>query len=146
MFEIQLPEGRYQAPGESVTLIEDLARLVSTVPGVTAVTFSDGAPPAGGGFSFDIHPEAEGRPRVEATGLELPHPTVAPDYFSTMGIPLLAGHAFARGDGNDVVIVNDVLARRSGATNHLSAVGSGSTRINAGSPSSESLATSSRWA
>ena len=112
VFEIQLPDGRHQAPGASVALFEQLKQLVTGVAGVTSVSFSQGVPPSGGAFSFDIQPEAEGRPRIDATGLSLPFTTIAPDYFGTMGIPLLAGRTFARDDPDEVVIVNDVLARR----------------------------------
>ncbi len=112
VFTIQLPDARYQAPGSSLMLFEDLDGLVEGGPGVSRATFSEGAPPTGGSFSFDIRPEAEGRPRVDAQGLELPHSRVAPDYFATMGIPLVEGRSFARDDSEDVVIVNDLLARR----------------------------------
>ena len=37
---------------------------------------------------------------------------VAPDYFVTMGIPLIAGRTFSSDDPDTVVIVNEVLARR----------------------------------
>ena len=37
---------------------------------------------------------------------------VAPDYFATMGIPLIAGRTFSSDDPETVVIVNEVLARR----------------------------------
>jgi putative ABC transport system permease protein len=112
VFDIQLPTDRYQAPGASLAFFEELERRVEAVPGVTSATFSQGAPPTGGAFSFDIQPEAEGRPGVAAPGLNLPNANVAPDYFVTLGIPLLAGRTFAPEDPEEVVIVNDVLARR----------------------------------
>jgi putative ABC transport system permease protein len=112
VFEIQLPDGRYQTPGSSLVLFETLDKLVESAPGVTRATFSEGAPPSGGSISVDIRPEAEGRASVDASGLRLPHSRVAPDYFTTMGIPLLEGRTFARDDTDDVVIVNDVLGRR----------------------------------
>ena len=62
--------------------------------------------------SFGIQPEAEGRQAVDADGLSLPHVDVAPDYFATMGIPLIAGRTFSSDDPDTVVIVNEVLARR----------------------------------
>ena len=112
VFEIQLPSERYQAPGAPLAFFEELEQLVEAIPGVAGASFSQGAPPTGSGFSFDIQPEAEGRPAVSAPGLTLPHANVAPDYFATMGIPLLAGRTFAAEDPEDVVVVNDILARR----------------------------------
>ena len=49
---------------------------------------------------------------VDFTGITLPFGRVAPDYLETLGIPLLQGRSFDAADGADVVIVNDVLARR----------------------------------
>ena len=112
VFLVQLPDARYKAPGSSLMLFEELDALVEGVPGVRRATFSEGAPPTGGSFSFDIQPEAEGQGRREAPGLMLPHSRVAPDYFATMGIPLVEGRTFARDDPEDVVVVNDLLARR----------------------------------
>jgi putative ABC transport system permease protein len=111
-FAIQLPAtGRYDVPGERLRLFEGLDSLVEGVPGVGAASFAEGLPPTGGSFSFDITPQAEGGIDVDAPGLRLAHTTVAPDYFSTMGIVLVEGRSF-RTDDEDVVIVNDVLARR----------------------------------
>jgi len=112
VFEIQLPEHRYAAPGVALTFFEQLDGLVEGSTGVRHATFSEGAPPTGGAFSFDIAPEAEGRQRVDASGLELPHTRVASDYFVAMGIPILDGRTFQHDDPGDVVIVNDRLARR----------------------------------
>ena len=112
VFEIQLPAGSYQAPGSSVALFDELDRAIEALPGVRQATFSEGAPPTGSSLSFDMRPSAEGRPDVDVSGLQLPHATVAGDYFSTMGIPLLQGRTFVTDDPEEVVIVNDVLAQR----------------------------------
>jgi hypothetical protein len=42
----------------------------------------------------------------------LPMLRVEPDFFATLGIPILQGRAFTAADGADAVIVNTVLARR----------------------------------
>jgi putative ABC transport system permease protein len=111
VFEIQLPDTRYQTPGSSVALLEGLDRLVEAIPGVGRATFAEGAPPTAGGLSFE-RPEAEGRPNIDASDLELPQRTVTSDYFATMGIPIVEGRSFIAEDPENVVIVNDKLARR----------------------------------
>ncbi len=111
-FKIQLPEARYQAPGSSLNLVQQLKTLVEGIGGVSHATFCDNAPPMAGSIIIDGQPEVDGTPRDGASGLEWPASTVAPDYFSTMGIPLVDGHPFDRADPRDVVIVNDVIARR----------------------------------
>jgi putative ABC transport system permease protein len=111
-FEIQLPEARYQAPGTSVNLLRQLTPLVERIDGVSHATFCDAAPPMAGSMILDGHPEVDGVPRDGASGLNWPASTVAPDYFSTMGIAMVEGRSFQRADPAEVVIVNDLLARR----------------------------------
>ena len=102
---------RYRAPGSRLGFFEQLDELVEDSGGVRSATFASGVPP-GSSVSFKIQPEAEGRQAVDATGLVLPHVAVAPDYFATIGIPLIAGRTFSSDDPETVVIVNEVLARR----------------------------------
>ena len=102
---------RYRAPGSGLSFFEQLDELVEDSGGVRSATFASSAPPDSD-ISFSIQPEAEGRQAVDATGLVLPHVAVAPDYFATMGIPLIAGRTFSSDDPETVVVVNDVLARR----------------------------------
>ena len=111
VFEPLLRGDRYRAPGARLSFFEQLDELVEDSGGVRSATFASSAPPDSG-FSFSIQPEAEGRQVVDASGLSLPHVDVAPDYFATMGIPLIAGRTFSSDDPDTVVIVNEVLARR----------------------------------
>ena len=102
---------RYRAPGSGLSFFEQLDELVEDSGGVRSATFASSAPPDSD-ISFSIQPEAEGRQAVDASGLVLPYVAVAPDYFATMGIPLIAGRTFSSDDPDTVVVVNDVLARR----------------------------------
>jgi putative ABC transport system permease protein len=110
--EIQFPPERYRASGGSLQLMQELDRRLEAAPGVRAVTFSEAAPPRGGSFSFDLQPEAEGQAPPSFAGIELPQLTVAPDYFATLGVPIIAGRTFTPADGDGAIIVNTVLARR----------------------------------
>ena len=111
VFEPVLRGDRYRAPGSRLGFFEQLDELVEDSGGVRSATFASSAPP-GSDISLKIQPEAEGRQAVDASGLTLPHVDVAPDYFATMGIPLIAGRTFSSDDPDTVVIVNEVLARR----------------------------------
>ena len=102
---------RYRVPGSGLIFFEQLDELVEDSGGVRSATFASSAPPKSD-ISFKIQPEAEGRQVVDASGLTLPHVDVAPDYFVTMGIPLIAGRTFSSDDPETVVIVNELLARR----------------------------------
>jgi predicted permease len=106
---LQLSAPRYGGPGQGLAFMQELERKVEATPGVAA-TISGGVPPTGGGFYFELSPEADGFAKVDVD--ELPFHDVAPDFFETMGIPIRQGRSFERGDPGDVVIVNDVMARR----------------------------------
>jgi predicted permease len=108
---IQPSSARYRAPGASLRLLEKLETLVEADPAVLSASFSDGAPPSSG-FTRADGLEAEGGSRVVAAGLMLPSTCVAPDYFATMGIALVEGRTFARGDPEHAAVVSDGLARR----------------------------------
>lgn len=111
VLEVQLPPNRYGAPGATLAFMQELEQKMETRAGVRA-SVSGGVPPTGGGFSFNIKPEAEGGSPVDFSNITLPFASVSPDYFETMGIRIVAGRAFAPEDGRDAVIVNDILARR----------------------------------
>jgi len=108
---LQFQGQRYAAPGAALSFMQELERKVEASGGIKA-TISGGAPPTGGGFSFEITPEAEGGRAVDFTGITLPFGRVAPDYFETMGIPMVHGRTFDDGDDASVVVINDVLAKR----------------------------------
>lgn len=85
-------------------------RLEST--GLMRMTYSGGTPVVSASIYVNVKPEAEGGRDVDFAGQVLPFVEVAPDYFETLRIPLLAGRTFAPDDPDDVVIVNDRLAQR----------------------------------
>lgn len=113
LFDVQFSDDRYPNPVTRTAVIDDVRRRVLAMPGVTHVSYATGVPPFAGGLSFDIHPEADsGPPMAGFEGLELPSGYVTADYFQTMGISLAAGRSFRPDDPAEVIIVNDVLARR----------------------------------
>jgi putative ABC transport system permease protein len=110
--EIQFPDERYRVAGGATQLLGALEARLEAAPGIEAVTVSRGALPGGGDISFRLRPEVDGRPVEAVTIQELPNFTVAPDFFATLDIPLVAGRSFLPSDGTDAVIVNTVMARR----------------------------------
>jgi macrolide transport system ATP-binding/permease protein len=91
-----------------------LAERVRALPGVRSVALTDNAPLSINYNSTDVH--VEGQP--PARGANVPtamNSTVSPDYFETMGVPLVSGRAFGEGDREGaprVLVVNETFARR----------------------------------
>jgi predicted permease len=93
-------------------LLRDVEERVKTVPGVEAASFSFFIFNQGGWtsrlFSRDLDP-AEGRNR------QVRQNTVGPDYFKTMGIPLVAGRLFGPQDTDKsqrVAVISETMANR----------------------------------
>jgi len=95
------------------TFYEQLSEHVRALPGVTAASFTDHLPlgPAREHTILDpMHPESSKNDPIPVDILR-----VAPEYFQTMGIPLLRGRDFVSSDGAEgsgVAIINEALAIR----------------------------------
>jgi len=112
---LSLPDSRYPEEADLSTFARDLLREVESVPGVQSVALSMGAP-FGGGIATLTY-EVEGIVPENNQEFESGFQAVSREYFSTMGIPLLAGRglepADEEGEGPpQVTVVNEALARR----------------------------------
>jgi putative ABC transport system permease protein len=94
------------------TFQDELLERVKTLPGVESASFARMTPLSYGSFSETpvavdgYEPPAEKQPIV-------PYNEVGPDYFATMGIPLVSGREFARADDENaalVAVVNETMA------------------------------------
>jgi predicted permease len=92
---------------------ETIRRETASIPGVIAVTRSTSLP-----LSQDNDPDRvipEGRENEKERWLSVNHNLVDDNYFSVLGLPLLAGRTFDSTDGEhspEVVIVNRTLAQK----------------------------------
>jgi putative ABC transport system permease protein len=114
--QLQLPEGkgeRYEDPATRRRFIDAALARMATLPGVTAATVGSRSPGLGV-ESRDI--EIEGRPNAD--NKEPPEAGLiveAPNYLSTLGIPLLVGRGFSDSDGDpgkEAVVVSRAFADR----------------------------------
>ena len=90
-----------------------LLERVRALPGVTSASVTDYLPLGFESTGQGI--QIEGRPPEANKGLGAGAMSVGPDYFRTMGIPVLEGREFTERDNKgapSVVIVNEELARR----------------------------------
>ena len=98
---------------QSKQLFTRLEDDLALVPGVTGVTDSRVALIAGDNWGNDV--DVEGYPTGPDVDNNSRFNQVGPAYFTTLGVPLLAGREFTRSDGIDaprVAIVNQAFARK----------------------------------
>lgn len=96
------------------TFYRELLRRAGTIPGVESVSLSSAVPLDFGGSSSSSLTIAGYTPGPEEeVVIELY--TVGPDYFRTMGIPLVAGRDFTEQDDSGklpVLVINETMAKR----------------------------------
>jgi predicted permease len=116
--QITLGRSSYVANPEKRTLFfEALEQRLARLPGVNSLGVSDSLPPSGGMRAVPYFIlQAEGRPQTgTGSGGMVGWRAVTPEYFSALRIPILRGRPFTEADrssGEDVVILNAVLAKR----------------------------------
>jgi predicted permease len=101
---LQFPEGaNYSAVGKA-SLVRELRTRLSTLPGVATIT-SAWAPDGNGLRTAAISLNGE-KPSPQNTKLVLYYTYVQPNYFQTLGIPLLLGRGFSRqGDHPEPAVI-----------------------------------------
>ena len=111
---IKLPGLKYHEPIQQATFYQQLLDKVAALPNVQATAVDSNVPFSGvrdqGDFAVAGRPEPRPgeEPTAEAHG-------VSPDYFRTMGIPILRGRSFGPGDvlgKPPVVLIDEGLAQR----------------------------------
>jgi predicted permease len=107
------PELNGYKPQRSAQLFERLEDELAALPGVTGVTA--GLVPLLSGSNWGSSVRVEGFQAGPDTDTESRYNEVAPAYFRTLGIPLIAGREFTRADAAGapkVAIVNEAFARK----------------------------------
>jgi predicted permease len=102
-----LPGAAYPTPESAVAFYRSLLERVETLPGIEHAALADDAPLEGaGGENLLVRGRSE--------RLLVKYKRVAPGYFSTLEIPVIAGREFALSDGADdlpVTVISQELAR-----------------------------------
>jgi putative ABC transport system permease protein len=111
--QLVLPASRYANPAQQAVFYDQLLEKVKSVPGVTSA-----------GMTTRLHLDepgstilffAEGMQDLGAQNPQARLRIVSPQYFETMGIPLVQGRMFNERDtatGPRVMIINESMARR----------------------------------
>lgn len=112
--QISVPDEKYKSKEQVSALYSRVADEIQKIPGVLSVGASSGGPQFGGSESLDVLAEGAAAP---ASGVypQAFYFNIGPNYFRTMGIPLINGRDVTEADNAGappVVIINDTLARR----------------------------------
>jgi len=102
-------------PARIRSLFQDVEDRLAAIPGVTAV--SAGRVPIISGSNWGTSVNVQGFQRGPDVDNNSRYNMIGPDYFSTLGIPLVAGREFTSSDGlgaPDVAVVNQAFARKFG--------------------------------
>lgn len=114
--QVTLPEG--QSSSQNVHFVEQVVERLQALPGVQAAAATDSLPLTD--YARITAVEIEGRPPIDFSRVKpgdvkpASRPTVTPDYFQAMGIPVRSGRAFTTQDPRPAagaVIVNEAFAK-----------------------------------
>ncbi len=112
--ELSLPEAKYPTGQQKAAFFQQVVENVKTLPGVQSVGAVTDLPLSGSNRNYAF--EIEGRPpSIPGASTSGDYRAITPDYFRTMGLPLLRGRPFTPGDDKDtlqVIIINETLARK----------------------------------
>jgi putative ABC transport system permease protein len=112
--EYRLPRNKYVEPPAQWEFHRRVVEQLRTVPGVQSAALIRGLPLTGNGGSVPVTlPDRETPPKGQEP--QVLFNTATPDYFATMGIPLVKGRLFNDGDRFDtpaVFVINQTAARR----------------------------------
>jgi putative ABC transport system permease protein len=110
---ISLPRAKYKEDDQRIAFYKQLLERMRNLPGVEAASATGTLPLGGGGWGRSL--TVEGFPVLSVgQAPAIQHTVVTPDYFRTMGIPLLSGRDFNDADAKgstDVTIIDERLAR-----------------------------------
>jgi putative ABC transport system permease protein len=112
---LDLDPERYDSPDRQTAFFQEVARRAGALPGVESVAFASSMPLTG--FNMIRRGiQVEGRPEIPFEQQpEIAIILAGPDYFRTLGIPLVSGRAFTEADRKGalpVAIVSRSMAKR----------------------------------
>lgn len=116
---VSLPSYRYPEPFQRAAFFRELLQRLKRLPGVESAAAATNLPLSGSDMLFRFA-SVDGAVRQASTTVDRKPPqahyrAVSPEYFSTLGVPLVAGRFLEAGDEAGaplVVLVNEAFARR----------------------------------
>jgi putative ABC transport system permease protein len=118
VYSVDLPSDRYRTPDARRAFYTSAIEQIEALTGVQGAAAVYGRPLENGAIGFDADLRLEGQARGGTAVSNNPlvnWESVTPDYFRTLGVPVLSGRAFTTGDRAStlpVVVVGESAARR----------------------------------
>jgi putative ABC transport system permease protein len=112
--EVSLPRSKYAADQERIQFFEQVLERLQNVKGVREAALASGNPMQGSNYSFAFATK-DLQALSPADQPSAGYYVVSPNYFETLGIPLLVGRTFTRQDSYGsprVAIISHTLAQR----------------------------------
>src|SRR5688572_21780831 len=113
-FELSLPEGRYETEEHQIAFFDQLMPKLQSIPGVQGTGAVVSLPLSGSSIVLTF--EVAGRPPVPPSQQPAMQVRIAtPDYFQTIGIPLVRGRMFSDTDrwgSPQVVLITEAAAKQ----------------------------------
>jgi len=104
----------YRAPAQAIAYWDRVLERLQGVPGVERVALTN-AVPMGGSISI-LSYNVGGKPELPPNQSPLSHyAAVSPGFFATLGVPVLRGREFERGDAVEnprTIVINEAMVRR----------------------------------
>lgn len=111
--EVNLPRSKYRDGYQIIAVYQQVLNRIAGLPGVQSASAIHALPLSGNNNSILAVIEGRPLPRGESTSAD--YRAISPDYFRTMGIPMLDGRAFTDKDAAGspaVVIVSETMAKK----------------------------------
>jgi putative ABC transport system permease protein len=108
-----LPSAKYKEAPATIAFYEGALQRIRAIPGVELAALTSIVPTSGNDEMYSVQFEGHS-PRPAGEELSALYYSVSPDYFRTMGIPVIKGRAFSDQDRlatQRVAIVNDEFVR-----------------------------------
>ena len=114
--QISLPQARYHGPSQVVAGFRDITTALRRIPGIISASATSSLPIGGGGLYLGRVFLREAQPEPPASADTAGQwSVIEPNYFETMGIHVVQGHAFTDGDtssSKSVIVISQSMARR----------------------------------
>jgi putative ABC transport system permease protein len=116
---IKLPtdakDSQYREPRQRAVTFQRFLAGVEALPGIQSAAFAEIVPLSQDDMDMGYFAVKENRPLPPGEHLAADYRDITPNYFGTMGIPLIAGRTFTEQDNLDhprVVVIDQTLARQ----------------------------------